>query len=180
MSNEILFARSGRKWQIYPAVENDLPFLKEVEVSAASIFPPGILPSPGETLAICEFRKAMLLGRLTVCRNGSGRPIGFALWQERGKFALLAEIDVLPEYGRQGIGTALVEGVAYDVARGGFPLLFLTTFGNLAWNAPFYRKLGFTIPHEGDLPEFVRQILANERERGMENRVAMRFMTGQQ
>lgn len=165
-------------WQITTAVENDLPFLKEIELSAATLFPHGILPSPCETLPECMLRKAMLTGRLPVCRNEDGRPVGFTLWHGLGKFALLAEIDVLPEYMRQGIGTALVEKVVADAAKAGFHLLFLTTFANLDWNAPFYRKLGFTITNEANLPESVRLILANEREHGMKNRVAMRLMVG--
>lgn len=165
-------------WQITPAVENDLPFMKGIELSAASLFPHGILPSPCETLPECVLRTAMMTGRLLVCRNGDGPPVGFALWHGLGKFAMLAEIDVLPEYMRQGIGTALVEKVVADAAKAGFQLLFLTTFANLDWNAPFYRKLGFEITNEATLPESVRRILANERERGMKNRVAMRLMVG--
>lgn len=174
------FVKSAPKWQICQAMENDLPFLKEIELCSASLFPPGFLPTPDETISESVLLKAIMSGRLFICKNAGSRPVGFALWKSYGKFALLAEIDVLPEYGRQGIGTALVGRIAADAAKAGFQVLFLTTFGNLPWNAPFYKKLGFTIPDETDLPEEIRLILAEERERGMENRVAMRLITGSQ
>ena len=55
----------------------------------------------------------------------------------------LEELDVLPAWGRRGIGTALVHAVV-EWARGeGFAMLTLRTFRDVAWNAPFYERLSF-------------------------------------
>lgn len=157
------------------ARESDLPFLNGIELSAAAIFPRGALPDivrteavPAETLAA-----AMLAGRLFVCRNDCGQPVGYAFWQEYGNSALLAQIDVLPQYGRCGRGKALVERIIADVAGAGLRDLYLTTFENIPWNAPFYQKIGFRITERDEQPRFIRDILLGELERGMKNRVAM-------
>lgn len=162
-----------------PATAADLPALRHIELAAARLFPPGALPAaeldktvPAETL-----REGMELGRLLICRDRRGLPVAFALWQEHDGAALLAEMDVLPCFSRQGAGTCLAQRVIMETARSGFPVLWLTTFAHIPWNAPFYRRQGFAvIPHAAQ-PDFIRQILADERNRGLQNRVAMSLCT---
>ncbi|HET6966393.1 MAG TPA: GNAT family N-acetyltransferase [Acidimicrobiales bacterium] len=74
----------------------------------------------------------------------AGRPpVGFAEVDVVDGTAHLAQLSVLPEHGRQGIGRALVEA-ACDWARGaGHDAITLTTFADIPFNAPWYRRLGF-------------------------------------
>ena len=55
----------------------------------------------------------------------------------------LEEVDVHPDHGRRGVGTALVRAVCDWVRRSGHAEITLTTFRALPWNMPFYRRLGF-------------------------------------
>lgn len=51
----------------------------------------------------------------------------------------------------------------------------LTTFAEVAWNAPYYRRLGFRDLHAGELGEQLRVLRAQEAAAGLDAwpRVAM-------
>ncbi len=88
----------------------------------------------------------------------------------------LDELDVLPGYGRNGIGSALVEAVEDCALDRGCVEITLTTFRDVPWNAPFYARLGFEPIPEQDLgTELVRRLL-DETALGLKRstRVAMR------
>ena len=55
----------------------------------------------------------------------------------------LAELDVAPRFQRRGLARALVARAMARVAERGLTALTLTTFRNVAWNAPLYLRLGF-------------------------------------
>jgi GNAT superfamily N-acetyltransferase len=61
-----------------------------------------------------------------------------------GVRAHLEQLAVHPDHGRRGIGTALVEAVCAEAAARGFDRVTLRTFADIAWNGPFYARLGFT------------------------------------
>ena len=48
-----------------------------------------------------------------------------------------------------GIGAGLVRAAQIDARNTGIKALTLTTFRDVAWNAPFYARLGFAASHEG-------------------------------
>jgi len=63
-----------------------------------------------------------------------------------------------------------------DWARGeGLASLSLTTFANVPWNGPFYRSCGFEM-WDGDFPPDVAAAVADEAERGLTDRCAMRLV----
>lgn len=71
-------------------------------------------------------------------------PVGFALVEMlTGNEPHLEEIDVHPAHGRRGVGSALVRTVCEWATRSGFRDITLTTFRDVAWNMPFYARLGF-------------------------------------
>ena len=102
-------------------------------------------------------------------------PVGFACVEVVDGDAHLWQLSVRPEAGRQGRGTALVEAVCAWAVAQGLPGVTLTTFADVAWNGPFYARLGFTVvdsPSPG-----LAAIRAHEKEIGDDafgTRVAMR------
>lgn len=72
-----------------------------------------------------------------------GWPVGFTLTSERGSTLYLDQVSVHPDHGRRGIGRALVARVIDDARDRGLKSVTLSTFRDVAWNGPFYRKLGF-------------------------------------
>jgi len=106
-------------------------------------------------------------GRLWVAADDRGELVGFALVKELGLFAHLEEIDVLPAHGRQGLGSALLEAVCEWAGSRGFSAVTLSTFREVAWNAPFYARRGFAVVPPEELPPELLEIVARERQKGL-------------
>jgi GNAT superfamily N-acetyltransferase len=94
--------------------------------------------------------------------------------------AHLHEMDVLPDHGRRGLGGALVERIARWARDAGFRTLTLTTFRHLAWNAPFYTRLGFEEIPAAEIGPELRDALDEEAAAGLDpgKRLAMRRTLG--
>ena len=109
-----------------------------------------------------------------------GRAVGFALCGEIDGQAHLFEMDVLPEHGRRGIGSALLEVVCAGAATRGHTAMTLTTLRDVSWNAPFYAKRAFVDMPESAWGRQLHAIVDRERMLGfpMELRVVMRRNLG--
>jgi GNAT superfamily N-acetyltransferase len=70
-------------------------------------------------------------------------PVGFACVDLVDGAAHLWQLSVVPSAGRRGLGTSLVEAVCAWAGAQGLPAVTLTTFRDVPWNGPFYRRLGF-------------------------------------
>lgn len=151
--------------------------LPAVERAAATRFgdtlPESVLShaTPVDTLAA-----AQQVGLLWVAIEPAGAPIGFAVASQSGARLHLEELDVLPEYGRKGIGSALLEAVEGYAIGSGHTEMTLTTFRGVPWNAPFYARLGFEVIPEEELDASLLRRLSDEEALGLErsSRVAMR------
>lgn len=76
--------------------------------------------------------------------------------------SMVTEVSLTPEYGRLGIGTALVVAACDRVRRGGHRLITLTTFADIPFNAPFYRRLDFRQLGGRHIGPELRQIISDE------------------
>jgi GNAT superfamily N-acetyltransferase len=106
-------------------------------------------------------------GRLWVAADEQGQLVGLALVRELGLFAHLDELDVLPAHGRQGLGSALLETVCEWAGSRGFSAVTLSTFRDVAWNAPFYARRGFAVVPPSELPPELLEIVTREAQRGL-------------
>src|ERR1051326_2652146 len=153
---------------IIPARPEDLDALPTLERSAAELLrgyaPDSVL---AETTDAATFAEAQRHGRRWVALAGND-PVGFALVvMLSDDLPHLDELDVMPEHGRQGLGTALVRAVCDWVSRSGYPEVTLTTFRAVPWNMPWYVRLGFVeIPPTSVRPELA-EVVAEETGRGM-------------
>lgn len=152
----------------------DLPGLAGLERRAATRFPEHDLPDAlaGQTLDEAVLTQGLADGLLWVAETGAGQIVGFALAEAAEDALHLAEMDVDPEHGRQGIGSGLLHTLVVEALRRGVAGLTLTTFAHLPWNAPFYRRHGFCdvtpAPHSR-----LAAHLEAERLAGLNKRVAM-------
>lgn len=164
-------------YAIMQAESRHLPLLNAIELAAAQIFPEYYLPEHilSEKLPMEVLLAAQAQGLLWAAVEAGGSPVGYALVQVVDGLALLAQVDVHPDHGRQGLGRALIRHAMRRIWEQGFSECYLTTFSDIAWNAPFYEKLGFGIVGEADMPQAIAAILREEQERGLRNRVAMRL-----
>jgi GNAT superfamily N-acetyltransferase len=161
------------------ATAADLPALGPIEVAAAALFPDDVLPAdvrdaklPPATLA-----RAQQEGRLWVAVDNDDAPVGFALARLFPPGAYLDEMDVHPAHQRQGHGRALLQTVAAWASTQGAAALWLLTFAQVPWNAPYYLRCGFEIVPDELLPQPLPEWLRSDVARGLRGRVAMRQAT---
>lgn len=155
-----------------------LAAIPAIELACARLFAESDLPRNIRYRVTdkADLRHALDDGRLWVALH-ERQPVGFAMSDVLDGEAHLDELDVLPEFGRRGIGTRLTRHVINWAADEGFRTLSLLTFRHLPWNAPFYEKLGFEpIGVEQHGPELA-SLLEEEGRLGIDigKRVAMRL-----
>ncbi len=157
---------------------DDLAALAGVERAAATLLRAAGIQGAflDEVTPFEEFAEAQSDGHLWVAVHRD-RCVGFALVLvlEDGE-PWLEELDVHPDHGRRGLGRALVERVIEWARDHGARSLALSTFRDVAWNAPFYSSLGFhALTREEESPAH-REVVADETRRGLpaEDRVVMR------
>jgi GNAT superfamily N-acetyltransferase len=156
-------------YTIRSAQIEELPRLAKIEQAAAIRFrdTPYAFLVDGEPLPIEFIQQRFQAGQVWVAVDRNDIVIGFAITREVDRTLYLQEIDIAPEHGQQGIGSALIETVQVWGKGLGYAVMSLSTFRDLPWNAPFYTKLGFRILDESELtPEF-QQIREHEREAGL-------------
>jgi ribosomal protein S18 acetylase RimI-like enzyme len=129
---------------------DDLAAVRAVEVSAATVFagthmdfaandPPN---DPVDLLA------AIAIDLMWVATDADAIA-GFVFAEPCAAGLYVRELSVAAPYQQRGHGAALMAACIAAARARGDALLLLTTDRTLAWNAPFYRRLGFAIV-EGD------------------------------
>lgn len=162
------------EYRIRQAQPDDITLLPEIERVAALLFKsyPVDLGIPEEvyqqTTSFEAFGVAQQAGRLWVAEAiRTNDLVGFALVVEVNRYAHLDELDVLPQYGMQGIGSSLLEAVCVWARQGGYPAVTLRTFRDVAWNGPFYQRRGFLVVSSSSLSLQHVAIEEHERQRGL-------------
>lgn len=142
---------------------DDLTALPDIEREAARLFAPWGLDVlfASATTPLEVHREAVREGRLLLAIEGE-RPIGFALLSRVDWHAHLDELDVHPDHGRRGIGTALVEAACAWARERGLPRMTLATMRDVPFNGPWYLRLGFRELEERELGPGLRSIFQRE------------------
>lgn len=117
--------------------EDLLPAIEAASDRLLQLLGIGPLPAPGPA------ERAATAARTMATLVAARPPVGFARIERVDGHSHLGQLSVLPEYGCIGIGTALVEAACAWSRQRGAGMLTLTTFVDVPFNAPFYRRLGF-------------------------------------
>ena len=134
------------EYQIRFANRLDIPALIASDRAASEMFrSTGLIP---DMAAIPESIPASVLAQaigqgMIICAARENVAVGFALCQLQEKSLYLHQLSVDPAHGRKGLGRALVEHVLELGREHKCNVVTLSTFRELAWNGPFYAKLGF-------------------------------------
>ncbi len=165
-------------YSVKPAAPRHLATLPEIERAATSIYSPEDLPRDEliETVTPEQFAEAQRNDRLWVATDEQDRPVGFLIADVVDHTLHISEMDVHPDHARRGLGATLLRHVLLEAEQAGHASVTLTTFSHVPWNAPFYRSNGFADIEESKLGPALAERLAQERARGLRNRVAMRRM----
>ena len=143
------------------------------------MFPEADLPVEVRYLVIENelLQEAQSDARLWVALTDERTPVGFAMAGIIDGGAHLDEMDVMPDFGRQGVGTRLVRTIIDWARLGDYPVLTLITFRHLPWNAPFYERMGFEAMATSELGEELAKLLQEEGDAGIDvhKRVGMKL-----
>ena len=103
-------------------------------------------------------------------------PVGMVIASVREGAAYIEELDVVPAHGRRGLGSRLVECVCEWAKACEYRTVTLSTFRDLPWNGPFYRKRGFRDLSPADWTADMHAIREREVQHGLrvDTRVFMR------
>ena len=127
--------------------EVDLPLIGVVEKSSDAQFgAAGMslvadmpLPDPGTYL------DAHRAGRLLTASSPAGELVGFVRIEVLDAVAHVEQVSVHPDHQRQGVGSALLGAAERWAVAHGHDRMTLTTFQHVAWNGPFYTRLGWVV-----------------------------------
>ena len=156
-----------------------LSAIPAIELAAAAMIPEADLPMEVRYLVTEDelLHQARSEARLWVALTDDRAPVGFAMADIVDGGAHLDEMDVLPDFGRQGIGTRLVRTFIDWARSGDFSAVTLITFCHLPWNAPFYEKMGFVAMEPAELGAELAFLLVEEGQAGIDvrKRVCMKL-----
>ncbi|WFP75292.1 GNAT family N-acetyltransferase [Mesorhizobium sp. WSM4906] len=165
---------------IRPARAGDAEALPDIEQSAGLAFravPDLAWLADGDNVSAGRHRALIAEGACWVAADDQDRPVGFLSAGVEGDALHIWELDVRLDRQGSGIGSALLERAIENARRRGLAAVTLTTFRDVAWNAPFYQKFGFRILDSAAIDERLADLISGEAEHGMpaERRCAMRL-----
>ena len=135
------------RYAIRSAGTDDIARMIAADIAASELFrPTGLIydmaPVPDGVPA--QILRDAIREDMVIAAEFDGVAIGFCLMSIRGAGDFyLDQLSVDPAHGRKGVGAALVTACLAKAETLGHGEVFLSTFKHLAWNGPFYKKLGF-------------------------------------
>jgi GNAT superfamily N-acetyltransferase len=156
-----------------------LAAIPAIELAASAMFPEADLPMEIRYLVTEDelLHEAQSDERLWVALTDERTPVGFAMADIVDGGAHLDEMDVMPDFGRQGIGTRLVRTLIDWAQSCDYPAITLITFRHLPWNAPFYERMGFASMAPSEIGSELTGLLQEESKAGidLQQRVCMKL-----
>ncbi len=136
--------------------------MQQVEYdSGARFIPTGLIATPDcrpEPIPVSAYHDSVGAGLLLAAFAPDDSAIGYALCRDEAPDLLLEQISVSTRHGRRGVGSALLARVEQMARTRGRSGVVLTTFRDLAWNGPFYRRRGYREIPRARLTEWQRSI----------------------
>ncbi|MCY1011701.1 GNAT family N-acetyltransferase [Nannocystis pusilla] len=155
-------------YAIRPARLAEIEAIRGIERASARRFV-GIIdeivddePSPAAVLAARIASGGLLAGEC------EGAPVAFVMFRPVEDGLYIEQIDVLPAFERRRIGAALLDAAAERARAAGLVRLTLSTFREVPWNAPYYRRLGFVDIADDALTEGLAEIRREHVARGLD------------
>jgi GNAT superfamily N-acetyltransferase len=158
------------EFTIRRARNDDLPLLGPVERSAAELFRTVNLDflADGPTVDESLLSAMMSSNHLWIAVNETDQPIGFAGGEGLDGNFHIAEVSVGQDAQGKGVGKALMEELIRQAKEEGYMAITLTTYRDLPWNGPWYRKLGFLEVQVDEMGDEYAKIWNSEAQHGHE------------
>jgi ribosomal protein S18 acetylase RimI-like enzyme len=156
----------------------ELTTAQAIERAAGLVFADVGMPeiAADEPPPVAELDRYRRAGRAWAAADTDDEPVGYLLAEEVDGALHVEQVSVHPRAARRGVGRALLEHAATHAAAAGLAALTLTTFEDVPWNAPYYRRCGFRVLDEHEWTPGLRAIREREAAHGLDRwpRVCMR------
>lgn len=129
---------------IQAAVDADFARISAIEGRAGALFRDVDMAAvaAGELPTAEQLGVPAADGRLMVATVDGGGPAGFVLTDWVDAHAHLDQVSVDPTFARRGLGQQLIAAAEHWAHQHGASSMTLTTFVDVPWNGPYYRRLG--------------------------------------
>ncbi|GAB3799599.1 GNAT family N-acetyltransferase [Micromonospora zhanjiangensis] len=164
--------------RIRAARPDDFVRLQEIEIAAGRAFRDFGMPevADDEPASLDELAGYQRSGNAWVTVDGTDRSVAYLIADPVDGNRHIEQVSVHPDVARRGLGRALIEHVAGLTRAAGVPALTLTTFVEVPWNAPYYRRCGFRPLADAEVTPGLRAVRAREAAHGLDRwpRLCMR------
>jgi GNAT superfamily N-acetyltransferase len=165
-------------YRIRLARPDEVAWLREIEDAAGRIFSGlGLIDEAlDESFPLDELARLVGMGQVWVACLEDGVAVGMVIASVREGAVYVEEMDVLPAHRRRGLEARLLSTVCAWARAQGYAAVTLSTFRDVPWNGPFYRKHGFRDLQPEEWTPGMRAIRQGEAQHGLrvEARVFMR------
>jgi len=158
----------------------DVSVLPSIERSAGAAFRvyPELSWVADDSVMSIEDHQGFVASGTSWVASSASTIVGFLCAEAVGESELhIWELAVHADAQGSGVGTQLMQhAMAYAASSAHTTSLTLTTFSDVAFNAPFYRRLGFELVEELEVEPRLQALLREEAAHGLpiERRCAMR------
>ncbi|MBL8776368.1 MAG: GNAT family N-acetyltransferase [Acidimicrobiales bacterium] len=167
---------------IRPPRPAELKAVQQVEIAAGRLFADvGMdLVARHDPFSLFELQGFLDRGSFWVATPVGGDPVAYLLVEEVDGCAHVEQVSVHPDHAGQGVGARLIDTAEGWAAARGLPALTLTTFAEVAWNRPYYERLGFRVLADAEITPGLAAIRTYEASIGIDAwpRVCMRREVG--
>lgn len=157
----------------------DIGRLEAVERSATTLFrtlPDLAWLAEDRTAGPEAQARAIAQGLSWVAVDEADQPVGFLIAAIEDDADLhVLELALAADHQGRGAGRTLMQTARREAQARALSALTLTTFRRVAWNAPFYARLGYEALTAEAMPAYLLEALAAQAEHGLTDRVAMRL-----
>ncbi|MFI6448708.1 GNAT family N-acetyltransferase [Kitasatospora sp. NPDC050543] len=162
--------------RIRAVTPDDLPLLQDIERAAGEGFRAlGMAAvADDEPLPTAELARYLEGGHAAMAAvDAADRPVAYLIGEPVDGCLHIEQVSVHPDHARRGVGRALIDHLAASTDA---PALTLTTFADVPWNAPYYRRCGFRPLAGAELTPGLREIRRQEAAHGLDRwpRLCMR------
>lgn len=160
------------------AKADDLHILQEIERNAGEAFR-GIgmhLVADDEPLSMEKVGEHVERDRAWVIADDGDSPVAYLLADVVDGSGHIEQVSVSPSHARRGLGGRLIDHSCSWAWTAGLPAVTLTTFKDVAWNAPYYERCGFRLLSPNEVTPGLLSLRHQEAEHGLDAwpRVCMR------
>jgi len=155
--------------EIRPALPADLEAMHRIDEDALALYAEHgvhIELAPDHPFARAElarWQRSTERGWAFMALFPSGEPVGFAVLDYVDGQPYLDELAVRCTAMRRGVGSALLERAGAWARERGGDSLWLTTYGHLPFNRPYYEQRGFVVVPEAEIGGGIAHHLEQQR-----------------